>query len=107
MSARPTVTVQRTHRSILSVCRCICRGLGCRRTCSRLPLAIAPRRWYDRAIQQRVLEWLLSALSLHQAGERARLDRRTVRRLCASLVLHSQDLSVTALVTISHFNLKK
>jgi hypothetical protein len=76
------------------VCRFICRGLGCKRTCSRLPLALAPRRWYDWAIQQRVLEWLLSALSLHQAGERARLDRGTVRRLCASLVLGSQDLSM-------------
>jgi transposase-like protein len=60
------------------VCRFICRG--CRRTCSRLPLAIAPRRWYDWAIQQHVLEWLLSELSLHQAAERASLDRRTVRR---------------------------
>jgi transposase-like protein len=60
------------------VCRFICHGCG--RTCSRLPLAIAPRRWYDWAIQQRVLEWLLSELSLHQAGERAHLDRRTVRR---------------------------
>jgi len=60
------------------VCRFICHGCG--RTCSRLPLAIAARRWYDWAIQQRVLEWLLSELSLHQAGERAHLDRRTVRR---------------------------
>jgi transposase-like protein len=60
------------------VCRFLCRGCG--RTCSRLPLAIAPRRWYDWEMQQRVLQWLLSAVSLHQASERAHLDRRTVRR---------------------------
>jgi transposase-like protein len=60
------------------VCRFMCQGCG--HTCSRLPLCIAPRRWYDWAIQQRVLQWLLSELSLHQVSERARLDRRTVRR---------------------------
>jgi hypothetical protein len=65
------------------VCRFICRR--CRRTCSRLPLAIAPRRWYDWDSQQRVLVWLLSELSLHQASARACLDRRTVRRWYAWL----------------------
>jgi transposase-like protein len=60
------------------VCRFMCQGCG--HTCSRLPLCIAPRRWYDWDIQQRVLQWLMSELSLHQVSERARLDRRTVRR---------------------------
>jgi transposase-like protein len=60
------------------VCRFLCHGCG--RTSSRLPMAIAPLRWYDWEVQQRVLEWLLSAMSLHQAAERAHLDRRTVRR---------------------------
>ena len=41
---------------------------------------MAPRRWYDWEVQQRVLEWLLAELSLHMVSERARLDRRTVRR---------------------------
>jgi transposase-like protein len=60
------------------VCRFMCQGCG--HTCSRLPLCIAPRRWYDWDIQQRVLQWLMSELSLHRVSERARLDRRTVRR---------------------------
>lgn len=73
------------------VCRFICHG--CRRTGSRVPLAIAPRRWYDWALQQRVLEWLLSALSLHQAAKRAELDRRTVRRWWAWLKSSTQLFS--------------
>lgn len=60
------------------VCRFLCHGCG--RTCSRLPLAMTPRRWYDWEVQQRVLVWLLSELSLHQISARACLDRRTVRR---------------------------
>lgn len=54
---------------------------GCRRTCSRLPLCIAPRRWYDWAVQQAVLVFLLVGGSLHECSRCGRcLDRRTVRR---------------------------
>jgi transposase-like protein len=53
---------------------------GCRQTCSRLPECIAPRRWYDWAIQQVVLLWLLGGGSLHQAAAQVGVDRHTVRR---------------------------
>ena len=53
---------------------------GCRRTCSRLPLCIAPRRWYDWLAQQDVLQKLLSGFSLHACSRCTCLDRRTVRR---------------------------
>lgn len=53
---------------------------GCRQTCSRLPECIAPRRWYDWAVQQVVLLWLLGGGSLHQAAVRGGVDRHTARR---------------------------
>ncbi len=52
----------------------------CRRTCSRLPLCIAPRRWYDWAVQQVVLQHLLRGCSLHRCSHACCIDRRTVRR---------------------------
>jgi hypothetical protein len=60
------------------ICRYCCSG--CRRTCSRLPLCIAPRRWYDWLVQQEVLQKLLSGFSLHACSRCTCLDRRTVRR---------------------------
>lgn len=53
---------------------------GCSRTCSRLPLCIAPRRWYDWAVQQQVLRFLLNGYALHSCSRCTFLDRRTVRR---------------------------
>ena len=41
---------------------------GCRRTCSRLPLCIAPRRWYDWALQQVVLQNLFDGNALVKTG---------------------------------------
>lgn len=58
---------------------------GCRQTCSRLPECIAPRRWYDWAVQQVVLLWLLGGGSLHQAAVQGGVDRHTVRRWWAWL----------------------
>jgi Domain of unknown function (DUF6431) len=58
--------------------RFIC--FGCRRTCSRLPECIAPRRWYDWAFQQVVLLLLLSGCSLCGCSRLCNLDRRTIRR---------------------------
>lgn len=60
------------------ICRFCC--AGCRRTCSRLPLCIAPRRWYDWAVQQVVLQNLLNGWSLHRCSRTSCLDRHTVRR---------------------------
>lgn len=58
--------------------RFCCRGCG--RTSSRLPLAIAPRRWHPWAAQQRVLMSLLAGASLRQASALAGIVRRTARR---------------------------
>lgn len=53
---------------------------GCSRTCSRLPLCIAPRRWYNWAVQQQVLLLLLNGYSLHHCSRCNDLGRQTVRR---------------------------
>lgn len=53
---------------------------GCGQTCSRLPECIAPRRWYDWAVQQVVLLWLLAGGSVHQAAVQGGVGRHTVRR---------------------------
>ena len=58
--------------------RFLCRA--CARTCSRLPACIAPRRWYDWAVQQAVLLLLLAGVSLHRCARCSGRDRRTVRR---------------------------
>lgn len=60
------------------VLRFLCRA--CARTCSRLPACIAPRRWYDWAVQQAVLVLLLGGMSLHGGARCSGRDRRTVRR---------------------------
>ena len=60
------------------VLRFLCRA--CARTCSRLPACIAPRRWYDWAVQQAVLLLLLAGVSLHRCARCSGRDRRTVRR---------------------------
>jgi hypothetical protein len=62
----------------ISVCRYCC--AGCQRTCSRLPLCIAPRRWYDWAVQHSVLWLLLSGCSVHNCSRCTCIERRTVRR---------------------------
>lgn len=53
---------------------------ACRRTCSRLPLCIAPRRWHDWSVQQGVLERLLNGFSRHHCAGAEAPDRRTVGR---------------------------
>jgi hypothetical protein len=49
----------------------------CSRTCSRLPLCIAPRRWYNWADQQRVLLLLLAGCSQRRASAIFALGRHT------------------------------
>ena len=53
---------------------------GCRRTCSRLPQCIAPRRWHNWSVQQGVLGRLLNGCSLHHCAQCCGLDRRTLGR---------------------------
>ena len=52
----------------------------CERTCSRLPLCIAPRRWFDWAMQQVVLALLLAGCSIHHCCRCTCRARSTVRR---------------------------
>lgn len=52
----------------------------CRRTCSRLPLCIAPRRWHDWSVQQGVLERLLNGFSRQPCGGAETPERRTIGR---------------------------
>jgi transposase-like protein len=52
----------------------------CERTCSRLPLCMAPRRWFDWAMQQVVLMLLLLGCSVHQCCRSSGRARSTVRR---------------------------
>jgi hypothetical protein len=65
-------------RNPVAVLRFLCRE--CLRTCSRLPLCIAPRRWYDWAVQQMVLALLLSGCSVRRCCRCTCRARRTVRR---------------------------
>ena len=62
----------------VAVLRFLCRA--CERTCSRLPACIAPRRWYDWAVQQVVLLLVLGGCSVHRYAVCASRDRHTVRR---------------------------
>jgi len=55
------------------ICRYCCSG--CRRTCSRLPACIAPRRWYDWSVQQALL-----AQRLNGSRRRTRRGARPARR---------------------------
>ena len=60
------------------ICRYCCSG--CRRTCSRLPACIAPRRWYNWSVQQGVLEQRLNERPGHHGAHGNRPDRRTAAR---------------------------
>jgi hypothetical protein len=62
----------------VAIARFLC--ATCLHTCSRLPLCIAPRRWYNWAVQQLVLLLILTGCSVKRCSGCAALDRRTVRR---------------------------
>ena len=52
----------------------------CRKTCSRLPATLAPRRQYWWQAQQRVLGGLISGQSIREMAQRTRPSRRTIGR---------------------------
>jgi hypothetical protein len=52
----------------------------CRRTCSRLPECVPPRRWYLWSIQQGMLAWVLAGVSLRAASQQGPASRRTLGR---------------------------
>ena len=66
---------------------------GCEGTCSRLPLCIAPRRWYDWGMQQVVLLLILAGCSLHQCSRSTLFERRTLRRWRDWLVARSESFA--------------
>ncbi len=53
---------------------------ACRRTCSRLPACLSPRRQYWWKSQQAVLAWLLLGQSIRAVARRLRPSRRTIGR---------------------------
>jgi len=65
-------------RNPVAILRFLCNA--CLRTCSRLPACIAPRRWYDWAMQQVALLLLLAGASLHQGCRQTGCARSTLRR---------------------------
>ncbi len=73
----------------VAIARFLC--AACRHTCSRLPLCIAPRRWYNWAVQQLVLLLILTGSSVNYCSGCAALDRRTVRRWRDWLDQRSED----------------
>lgn len=66
------------YRDPVPIPRFYCRH--CQATCSRLPVCIAPRRWYAWSAQQVVLAVLLSGSSVRKAARMSRPDRHTIRR---------------------------
>ena len=62
----------------IAICRYCC--THCRRTCSRLPLCIAPQRWYNWSVQQTVLARRLSGESVGACARCAAVAGRTVGR---------------------------
>ncbi len=52
----------------------------CQGTCSRLPQCLAPRRWYEWAMQQAVLWLLATDRSIREVSRELRPSRRTVGR---------------------------
>jgi transposase-like protein len=71
-------TTSALSRNPVPVPRFLC--VACRRTCSRLPLAIAPRRWYDWTVQQTVLGMLWVGWSTRTCSRTLGRARRTVGR---------------------------
>lgn len=62
----------------VAIARFLC--AACLHTCSRLPLCIAPRRWYNWAVQQLVLLLILTGCTVKRCSGCTGLGRHTVRR---------------------------
>ena len=72
---RSSLAAMRNPTPVLRFC-CV----GCRRTCSRLPGCLAPRRWHDWALQQAALLSLLLGNSLRHSHAALGPSRSTLRR---------------------------
>lgn len=73
----------------IPILRFRCRG--CRHTCSRLPACIAPRRWYDWAVQQQIVLMLLAGYSLRAVNIAVQPCRATCRRWWQWLEVRSES----------------
>lgn len=73
----------------VAIARFLC--TACLHTCSRLPLCIAPRRWYNWTVQQLVLMLILTGFSVKRCSGYTTLDRRTIGRWRDWLCQRSED----------------
>ncbi len=73
----------------VAIARFLCPA--CLHTCSRLPLCIAPRRWYNWAVQQLALICALMGFSVRCCSGCAGVSRHTVRRWRNWLDQRSED----------------
>ena len=73
----------------VAIARFLC--AECLHTCSRLPLCIAPRRWYNWTVQQLVLMLTLMGFSVRRCSACTGLGRHTVRRWRDWLCQRSED----------------
>jgi hypothetical protein len=80
--------VQRPSLNPVPICRYRCGG--CRRTCSRLPECIAPRRWYDWSVQQNSLSARLDGLPVGGGGDDGQPAVRSTARWWAWLQARGQ-----------------
>jgi hypothetical protein len=81
---------QLEDRSLNPVLICRYRCTGCRRTCSRLPECIAPRRWYDWSVQQAALGRRLTGCPEGSCADCGGPDERTVDRWWQWLKMRSE-----------------
>lgn len=69
---------------------------GCRRTCSRLPGCLSPRRHYWWKSQQQVLELLIAGQSIYEVASKKLPSRQTIgrwwRRLEERFSIHALHL---------------
>ncbi|PIQ56062.1 MAG: hypothetical protein COW02_01935 [Comamonadaceae bacterium CG12_big_fil_rev_8_21_14_0_65_59_15] len=74
---RRAVAPQASHNPV-PILRYLCPT--CKHTCSRLPACIAPRRWFDWAMQTLVLLLILAGSSVRHCSQCSERARSTVRR---------------------------
>jgi len=79
------------------------RGKGCGHTCSRLPMCIAPRRWYRWAVQQVGLLLLIAGRSCRQMSSRLGMDRSTLGRWQSWLKQRGHEFWLALRVRCSEF----
>lgn len=80
--------------NLVPIPRFICAEDDCRKTCSRLPQCIPPRRWYLWCVQQRALLTLLCGSSLKALAQSMMPARSTLKRWREWLILRNRDFQL-------------